>query len=243
MISLLSDFTNAWFFLILFNLLSLYNITANYFLFTKEKINVSLFKLSLTVIISLIIIDLFAVFVYLEIISYIFYFFSFPIVFCRIYRYIFKLKGAPWPRINVVKFWRDIGSAFLVSGIVSSFLAGLYFTIKLSTNVALHDEFSGYYFALYTVAYIFPGLVYFLYELHNVSKHAFSRDMIGAGMSKLGLTPREQDVALQIINGMKYDDIADMLCISLTVVKKHAYNTFRKADVQNSRQLMQKLLT
>ncbi|MBN2737677.1 MAG: hypothetical protein JXR70_11900 [Spirochaetales bacterium] len=38
------------------------------------------------------------------------------------------------------------------------------------------------------------------------------------------------------------DNLLVVLCISLTTVKKHAYNIFRKVDVKNSRQLIQKIM-
>ena len=56
------------------------------------------------------------------------------------------------------------------------------------------------------------------------------------------LTRRENEVALAICNGYKYKEIAEYLFISLSAVKKHAYNIYRKLDISNSRELMFKFL-
>ena len=52
------------------------------------------------------------------------------------------------------------------------------------------------------------------------------------------LTKRENEVAMAICNGLKYKEIAEKLFISLSAVKKHAFNIYRKLNINNNRELM-----
>lgn len=56
-------------------------------------------------------------------------------------------------------------------------------------------------------------------------------------MAKRGLTMREQEVVLLIVSGRDDREIADALCISLSTLRKHIYNTYKKLDVNNRVQL------
>ena len=56
-------------------------------------------------------------------------------------------------------------------------------------------------------------------------------------MAKHGLTMREQEVALLIVSGRDDREIADALCISLSTLRKHIYNAYKKLDVNNRVQL------
>lgn len=55
--------------------------------------------------------------------------------------------------------------------------------------------------------------------------------------SAFGLTARECDVVLEIMNGARDTEIADKLCISFSTLKKHIHNLYRKLDVRNRAQL------
>lgn len=56
-------------------------------------------------------------------------------------------------------------------------------------------------------------------------------------MTKRGLTMREQEVVLLIVSGRDDREIADALCISLSTLRKHIYNAYKKLDVNNRVQL------
>lgn len=56
-------------------------------------------------------------------------------------------------------------------------------------------------------------------------------------MAKRGLTMREQEVVLLIVSGRDDREIADALCISLSTLRKHIYNAYKKLDVNNRVQL------
>jgi LuxR family maltose regulon positive regulatory protein len=64
------------------------------------------------------------------------------------------------------------------------------------------------------------------------------RDSMGDGKAALGesLTEREMQVLRLLAAGMSNSDIADHLVITLTTVKAHARNIFRKLDVENRTQ-------
>jgi RNA polymerase sigma factor (sigma-70 family) len=56
-----------------------------------------------------------------------------------------------------------------------------------------------------------------------------------------GLTPREQEIARQVVTGLSYKEIADVLNISPRTVETHVYRVFKKCDVANKMELGGKL--
>ncbi|MBN1523096.1 MAG: helix-turn-helix transcriptional regulator [Spirochaetales bacterium] len=241
LLSPLFDLSCERFLLIKFNIRALYFISGNCFLFSLFKIKISVIKLSFLVVLWLVLINLFAAFICPEIVQFLVFGYVLPIFFSVSYIFGIKLKGKPRPRVYFVGFWRNLGSTFLLSGTVS-FITGSLCLILVSLNIVHLGDFIGYYFAVRLICSITPGLVYFFHELKKLSSISFSSNTITEGMNRIGLSPREQEVAAQIINGMKYEEIADTLFISLPTVKKHAYNTYRKAEVSNCRQLIQKIM-
>jgi DNA-binding CsgD family transcriptional regulator len=61
---------------------------------------------------------------------------------------------------------------------------------------------------------------------------------IGELSKKFGLTAREEEVMHLITQGLSNDDIKEMLAISLSTVKKHINNLYRKAAVKYRTQLL-----
>lgn len=51
------------------------------------------------------------------------------------------------------------------------------------------------------------------------------------------LTPREWEIASSLFTGESDQEIANRLCISLSTLKKHIYNIYKKIDVNNRTQL------
>jgi DNA-binding NarL/FixJ family response regulator len=43
---------------------------------------------------------------------------------------------------------------------------------------------------------------------------------------------------LNLYEGLTYEQIAEKLFVSLSAIKKHAYNIYRKTGAKNNRQLM-----
>ncbi|GAB1432915.1 hypothetical protein MASR2M29_15400 [Spirochaetota bacterium] len=58
---------------------------------------------------------------------------------------------------------------------------------------------------------------------------------------KLKLSKREAETAIKLYEGKTYNQIADELFVSLSAIKKHAYNIYRKLDITTKYQLMQKM--
>jgi DNA-binding CsgD family transcriptional regulator len=83
-------------------------------------------------------------------------------------------------------------------------------------------------FALFTLAYQVPGLLY-------CKKHLFNR-LRRADLSVL--SKREQAVAAEICGGLTYAEIAEKLFVSLSSVKKHVCAIYRKLGIKNNRELM-----
>ena len=60
-------------------------------------------------------------------------------------------------------------------------------------------------------------------------------------VERLKLSPREIEVALLIIEGLRYEDIAQKLFIAKSTVTKHVQNIFLKTGVQNKAELIKEL--
>lgn len=63
----------------------------------------------------------------------------------------------------------------------------------------------------------------------------------GAG-TLAGLTPREREVALAVLDGLSNAEIAARLRVSMLTVKKHLSRVFEKAGVRSRTQLIRKLI-
>lgn len=57
-------------------------------------------------------------------------------------------------------------------------------------------------------------------------------------IGQFGLTSRELEIALLIMDGLTNQDIADKLYISIKTVKTHIYNIYQKLDIKNRTELI-----
>lgn len=104
------------------------------------------------------------------------------------------------------------------------------------------------WYALVTLVYLgFPAL----WALHALRTMRWGRDrgrLVGsAGGNYLPdalkvsfstvLSPREREVAALLVAGKTYREIADSLFVSLSAIKKHATNIYRKTGTRNAREL------
>ena len=69
-------------------------------------------------------------------------------------------------------------------------------------------------------------------ERGQTQKSAFSM-----AREQWGLTPREWEIASYLFTGESDQEIANRLCISVSTLKKHVYNIYKKLDVNNRVQL------
>lgn len=60
-------------------------------------------------------------------------------------------------------------------------------------------------------------------------------------ISRYGITKREAEIIVPLVKGLSYIQIADNLYISLKTVKTHVYNIYRKTDVHNRLELLNRL--
>ncbi|MDR0289987.1 MAG: LuxR C-terminal-related transcriptional regulator [Treponema sp.] len=87
------------------------------------------------------------------------------------------------------------------------------------------------FWAVFTLSYQIPGLVYCKNSLH--------KDALPGKTGLESLTKRENEVALAICNGHKYEEIAEKLHISISTVKTHSSTIYHKLGINNNRELMQ----
>jgi DNA-binding CsgD family transcriptional regulator len=88
------------------------------------------------------------------------------------------------------------------------------------------------FWAMFTVSYQIPGLVY-------CKNYLFNKGTLSKKTGIASLTKRENEIAAAICNGYKYEEIAEKLNISLSTVKTHSYTIYRKLSINNNRELMQ----
>jgi DNA-binding CsgD family transcriptional regulator len=88
---------------------------------------------------------------------------------------------------------------------------------------------SSFYWAFFVMAYQVPSLVY-------CKNRLWRKRPAAEGLP--GLTKRENEVVMKMYQGLKYEDIAKELFVSLSTVKKHSYNIYRKLGISNNRELM-----
>jgi DNA-binding CsgD family transcriptional regulator len=133
-------------------------------------------------------------------------------------------------KTNVSSIDNNDGKNLRKTGTTMFFIA-LFFTLTgflLSQFAVRLPYLLSIHFAVFTIAYQIPGFLYCRKRLRRDSKN----------ISLSQLTKREKEVALEICKGLKYEEIADKLFVSLSAVKKHAYNIYRKLGIKNNRELM-----
>jgi len=67
----------------------------------------------------------------------------------------------------------------------------------------------------------------------STGRRPANRDATPTDLEPLGLTPREAEVLFWVARGKTNDEIATVLGIGLTTVKKHLESTFNKLGVEN----------
>ena len=70
-------------------------------------------------------------------------------------------------------------------------------------------------------------------ELAGSAKKSGTAEATPAQLESLGLTPREAEVLFWVARGKTNDEIATVLSIGLTTVKKHLESTYAKLGVEN----------
>ncbi|MCL2185602.1 MAG: helix-turn-helix transcriptional regulator [Treponema sp.] len=117
------------------------------------------------------------------------------------------------------------------------FLGFMIIFIPFSLYLFEISYISSIWWAVFTLSYQIPGLVYCKnYLLIAGNEHKEQGKASEKGISSL--SKRENEVALAICSGLTYAEIAAKLFISLSAVKKHAYSIYKKLEIKNNRELM-----
>jgi DNA-binding CsgD family transcriptional regulator len=130
----------------------------------------------------------------------------------------YKEKSPEWNMQTSTKITIVAFAAFTVS------------FIPFSKQIFAISFVSSLFWTVFTLLYQIPGIVYYINRLPK--KTTF-------GKTGVSLTKRENEVAMAICNGLKYEEIAENMHISLSTIKRHAFNLYRKLGINNNRELMQ----
>jgi DNA-binding CsgD family transcriptional regulator len=137
---------------------------------------------------------------------------------------LFSRKGCGWKKESHEYKINKMGTVdFFIVLFFSLFAVPVYFLLGNRSG------FFSIYFGIFLIVYHIPGFWYCKNRLSQVNYNKSGLKL---------LTKRENEVAMEICNGLKYEDIANKLFISLSAVKKHAYNIYRKLGIKNNRELM-----
>lgn len=116
--------------------------------------------------------------------------------------------------------------------------------VSIMKSVGLYFSQDNFYVGLYFIMIFFVGnlplillsRVYMDVSAESNSKKGGYPDLF----IQFAITPREKEVVNEICSGKTNQQIADTLFISLQTVKDHTSNIYRKVEVKNRVQLIQK---
>jgi DNA-binding CsgD family transcriptional regulator len=139
------------------------------------------------------------------------------------------------------RVWRTDKSNFMIGMLVfatvgyGETLANLPVTLR-STVVALSTENN---FLFSSIPYALYGIFLINYFVHYPVPAAPGSDDPSADfLSKYGITDREHEIILKVIQGKSNADIAGELFISLATVKTHLHNIYQKMGVDSRYDLL-----
>jgi DNA-binding CsgD family transcriptional regulator len=108
-----------------------------------------------------------------------------------------------------------------------------------STIVTLSRE-GGFLFS--SIPYALYGLFLIVYFVRHPVAAPLAMDTLPeAFLSRYGITDREREIILKVMQGKSNADIAGELFISLATVKTHLHNIYRKIDVDSRYDLLAKV--
>ena len=147
-----------------------------------------------------------------------------------------KVSEQKAERVRIRDYAINLKAAWYLTGyitiIMSLTVLILIFTPLRSTGI--YFSVFGFFYCLYN----YPSLHFFIHTLIKNQNDQPGNIPVNNNLEKL-LSPRELEVAEKLIAGKKYREISDELFISLSTVKKHSNNIYRKTGMKNGRQLIQ----
>jgi DNA-binding CsgD family transcriptional regulator len=108
---------------------------------------------------------------------------------------------------------------------------------SLQTTTASFSEESGFLFS--SIPYALYGIFLINYFLHYpLPAPVTSGELSEAFLAKYGITDREREIILKVIDGKSNAEIAGELFISLATVKTHLHNIYGKMNVDSRYDLL-----
>jgi DNA-binding CsgD family transcriptional regulator len=139
------------------------------------------------------------------------------------------------------RLWHDERRNFLIGLLVFATVGYLETTINLpralrETAVTRSNEVG---FLVSSIPYALYGVFLIVYFLESPVPAPLGIDALPeAFLSKYGITDREREIILKVVQGKSNADIASELFISLATVKTHLHNIYRKIDVDSRYDLL-----
>lgn len=139
-------------------------------------------------------------------------------------------------RTRISEYAVNLKSAWYLTGIITIIMSLTILILILSPLKSTGIYFS--VFGLFYCLYNYPSLHFFINTLLKNQNNQAVHSLVKNNLKEL-LSPRELEVAEKLIAGKKYQEISEELFISLSTVKKHSNNIYRKTGMKNGRQLIQ----
>jgi DNA-binding CsgD family transcriptional regulator len=135
---------------------------------------------------------------------------------------------------------RDFMTGFLVFATVGYLETLTSLPGALRTTVATLSGDDGFLFS--SIPYALYGIFLINYFLHYYHATPLAMDELPeAFLSKYGITDREREIILKVMEGKSNADIAGELFISLATVKTHLHNIYTKIGVESRFDLLAKV--
>jgi DNA-binding CsgD family transcriptional regulator len=135
---------------------------------------------------------------------------------------------------------RDFMIGFLVFATVGYLETLTSFPGALRTTVATLSGDNGFLFS--SIPYALYGIFLINYFLHYYHPTLLALDELSETFrSKYGITDREREIILKVMEGKSNADIAGELFISLATVKTHLHNIYTKIGVESRFDLLAKV--
>lgn len=99
------------------------------------------------------------------------------------------------------------------------------------------------FYMIWSILSLYFGIRYFRYNLEKSYGDKNEKELIEITdtreqfFEKFNITNREKEIILLLMKGYSYNQLAEELVISLTTVKTHVHNIYRKVEVKNKIEL------
>ena len=138
--------------------------------------------------------------------------------------------------------WKSERRSFLIGLLVFAAVGYLETLTSLPgglrvTSVRLSQEEGGFLFS--SIPYALYGVFLIVYFLRHPAPASLAMDTLPETfLAKYGITDREREIILKVVQGKSNADIASELFISLATVKTHLHNIYKKIGVDSRYDLL-----